>query len=626
MDERLIEDDAYHGRLDWRLWGRIARHAAPYVNWIGGLAACGVMVAALEVSLPIITGRLIDAARAMHEGGGEEGWGTLWAWLGLYAVAAFGVGGLVYVFIALAGRTATAVAFDLRQKGFARLQELPFAYFDRRSVGWLVTRLTSDCSKIANLIPWVSLDLFWGTCLIVGISGAMLWIDWTLGLTMLTIVPPLALVSAVFQSRMLKSSRLIRRTNSQITASFTECIAGVRTTKTLVREERNLGEFRQLSGAMYRYSMRNHLQSAVYLPLVVTLTSVGVGLAVWRGGSTLLDQVEAQAAAAGLTLGELVAFMQFAGLFSMPIQDLARWFAELQRGQAAAERIQSLIDEEPAIADSPEVLAAIERQRANPVAGAAFDGGADHIRSIEFRSVAFAYGSGAPVLEGFNLRVSAGETVALVGPTGHGKSTIVSLAARFYEPVSGEILIDGVDYRSRSLAWYQSRLGVVQQAPHLFNVSIRENIRYGRLDATDAEVESAARAVFAHGFIERMEEGYDTVVGEGGSRLSVGQRQLVSLARALLSDPAVVVMDEATSSVDTEVERAIQAAIERLLKGRIAFVIAHRLSTIRSADRILVIEDGAIAEEGTHDELIARGGRYRSLYLRQAAGLTGERC
>ncbi|MEM7754724.1 MAG: ABC transporter ATP-binding protein [Planctomycetota bacterium] len=633
MTEPWVEDDQFHGRLDLKLWGRIARHVLPYKRWLVGLASCGVAVAAMEIALPLITGRLIDAALAARQAGESAGEAGLAGWLAAYGVAAAALAGLVYLFIAFAGRLATATAYDLREKGFARLQQLSLAYFDRRPVGWLVTRLTSDCSKIANMIPWVSLDLFFGVFLIAGIAATMLVIDWRLGLVMLLVFPPLAVVSGFFQSKLLKSSRLIRRTNSRMTASYAECIAGVRTTKTLVREDRNLDEFRRQSGDMYRYSMRNHLQSAVYMPTVVTLTSLGVGIAIWQGGERILGVAGAAQSAAGLvglTLGELVMFMQFAALFSMPIQDLARWFAELQRGQAAAERIQSLIDEAPEITDSDAVVAAIGRQRAEPVAGMAEDGRPDSISTIEFRGVSFAYGAGeeggggrgvTTVLDGFDLKVAPGETLALVGPTGHGKSTIVSLAARFYEPTAGEVLIDGVDYRERSLLWYQGRLGVVQQAPHLFGGTVRENIRYGRLDATDEEVEAAARAVSADGFIRAMEKGYETRVGEGGAKLSVGQRQLISIARALLSDPSVVILDEATSSIDTEAERAIQSAVATLLEGRIAFVIAHRLSTIRAADRILVIEHGRIAEEGTHEALIVLGGRYRALYERQAAGL-----
>ncbi len=368
---------------------------------------------------------------------------------------------------------------------------------------------------------------------------------------------------------------------------------------------------------MYRYSMQNVLQSAAYLPLVIILGSVGVGLALWRGGVSLESDL---GLGAGLSLGTLVAFMQYAALFSMPIQELARRFTDLQSAQAAAERVQSLLDTEPEIKDSPEVVQAIAAQAARPARrDVALDGGERRIETIEFRKVGFWYKPGEPILQDFNLTISTGQTVALVGPTGGGKSTIVSLISRFYEPTQGEILINGVDYRDRSLHWLQSNLGVVLQSPHLFSGTIAENIRYGRLEASDEEVRAAAKLVNADEFILDLEDGYESEVGEGGGRLSTGQRQLISLARAVLADPQIFIMDEATSSVDTESERLIQQAIEVVLQGRIALVIAHRLSTIRSADVILVIDGGRIIEQGQHEQLLQRRGRYHTLYTRQFA-------
>jgi ATP-binding cassette subfamily B protein len=327
-----------------------------------------------------------------------------------------------------------------------------------------------------------------------------------------------------------------------------------------------------------------------------------------------------------MTLGTLVAFINFAGQFFNPINQMARVLTEMQAAQAAGERVMGLLATEPKIRDSEAVRqrraeaespAASDSRFQPPCSGLAQDGYPANIDSIEFRQVTFAYEEGSPVLRDFNLTVRAGQTIALVGQSGGGKSTIVSLVCRFYEPTQGELLINGVDYRQRSLHWLQSQLGIVLQTPHLFKGTVRENIRYGRLDATDAEVEEAARLVNAHEFITQMEQGYDTPVGEGGNRLSTGQRQLVSFARALLARPQVFVMDEATSSIDTETEQAIQAGIERILAGRISFVIAHRLSTIRRADRILVINRGLIEESGTHDELLRRRGHYHELYTSQ---------
>ena len=305
----------------------------------------------------------------------------------------------------------------------------------------------------------------------------------------------------------------------------------------------------------------------------------------------------------------------------MPIQELARRFTELQSAQAAAERVQDLLDTEPEIRDSEAGIRAIEAHRSSTAdqAGPDWtpDGGPARIDTIELRDVVFRYGDSKPVLDGFNLTVHAGQTVALVGPTGGGKTTIVNLVARFYEVTGGAVLVNGTDVRERSLAWFQSTLGVVLQTPHLFSGSIRDNIRYGDLDATDEQIEAAARLSKAHSFIAEIDEGYDTPVGEGGTRLSTGQRQLVSLARAILADPQIFIMDEATSSVDTETEHLIQSGIEAVLRDRIAFVIAHRLSTIRKADVILVIDGGRIIERGTHEELIGNRGRYHALYTRQ---------
>ena len=449
-------------------------------------------------------------------------------------------------------------------------------------------------------MPWFCLDLFWGTALIVGITISMILLDGRLALCVLSLMPLLAAVSWVFQKRLLGTQREVRKVNSQITASFNETIMGVRTTKTLAREEENLGEFRGLTGSMYAYSVQNALLSAVYLPLVITVGSVGTALALWQGG------IRPET----VSLGTLVAFMQYAAFFYIPIQELAARFTQLQAAQASAERFQGLLDTEPEIRDAP---------------GAADPSLDEAVWSVEFRDVSFAYQEGKEVLRNFDLTVGRGETIALVGPTGAGKSTIASLLCRFYEPTGGEVRINDRDYRSIPLDWLHRRIGVVLQQPHLFSGTIRENIRYGRLEATDLEVEDAARLAGADRFIAGLEKRYETEVGEGGNQLSTGQKQLIALARAVLADPKILVLDEATSSVDTETERLIQSAIESLLGGRISFVIAHRLSTIRHATRILVIEDGRLVEEGSHEDLLRLRGRYHQLYRNQFVRESGER-
>ena len=600
MSTHFYSDDERSGSIDLRLWWNFLRHLKPYRKWAFAMCGFGFALAIVESLIPPLTGWMID--EAITNGATED-----LLMMGIaFAVMMVFFALFVWIFILSAGRLATGVAYDLRKGCFERLQELPFSFFDVRPTGWLVSRVTSDCSKVSDRMPWVLLDLFWGSTMLVGICTAMMLIDTGLALWTMAIVPPLVIATWFFKRKMLVSSRHMRRTNSAITASFSESIAGVRTTKSLNREARNLEEFGTMAGEMHAHSMRNALQAAVFLPIVAMLGSMGVGLALWQGGIRLEEGT-------GLSIGMLIAFMEYAILFSMPIQELAARLADLQSAQAAAERVQGLLEEVPEIRDGEEVTIRIEEQATRPRPGRASDGGDPEVDTLEYRGIGFHYKPEEPVLDDFNLRISKGETIALVGPTGGGKSTIANLAARFYEPITGKLLINGVDYRERSLEWWQSQFGIVQQVPHLFSGSIRENIRYGRLAASDEEVEDAARRAGAHDFIERLDGGYEHDVGEGGELLSTGQRQLVSLARALLADPQVFIMDEATSSIDTETETLIQGAIDEILGGRISFVIAHRLSTIRHADRILFIADGRIVESGTHESLLEAGGRYAEL-------------
>jgi ATP-binding cassette, subfamily B, bacterial len=500
----------------------------------------------------------------------------------------------VYGMILFAGTLGEQVQYDLRRKMFNHLQELSFSYYDRTPVGWIMARVTSDSGRIANLITWGLNDVSWAVTNIIASTVFMFIIDWRLAAIVIVAIPFLILVALKFKSRIVAEYRKVRKLNSKITAAYNENITGVRVVKALCREEKNLGEFSRLTGDMRAAGFRAAWLSALFLPIVQIISALAVGAVVWFGGM--------QADLGFITVGGIQAFLGYVTFMLWPIQDLARVYADMQQSIASAERTFSLIDAVPEIVDRPGAEAAAPRS----IAG-----------DIEFDRVSFHYQAGKPVLEDFSLRVREGETIAIVGPTGGGKSTIVNLVCRFYEPQSGEIRINGRNTMDLPLQAIQSRIGMVLQTPHLFSGTVRENIRYGRLEATDAEVEEAARVAGAHDFIQGLERKYDNEVGEGGNRLSVGQKQLISLARAILARPEIFIMDEATSSVDTLTESLIQRGMEALMRGRTSFIIAHRLSTIKRADRICVIEAGKIAEMGTHAELIRARGHYFELYTRQ---------
>jgi ATP-binding cassette subfamily B protein len=608
MTDTALHEEEYKGQLNPRLWWKIIRFGRRQWRAMAGMVVMAMAMAGLHICLTLVTRTMINDA---VDNGRDA---NLWLWGGIYVglTCCFPIG--VFTFINLGAIISPGISHDMRQAGFEKLQDLSFSYYDRRPVGWLMSRLTGDCDRLSRILAWGLLDIVWGTFMLVGVSAVLLVFQWQLGLLVLIVLPPMIWVSLAFQKRILATDREARRVNSNITAAYNEAISGVRTTKTLVREADNLADFRGLTHSMYDASVRNAIWSSVYLPVIFALGSIGGAVALWKGGLDVMHH--------GMTIGDLYLFISFAAFFFMPVQDLSKMFVQLQAAQAAAERIVGLLETEPEIRDTPEVVRAVEtfaREHPAGAAGMAPDGLPGTIETIEFRDVHFAYKQGQTVLDGFNLSVRRGQTIALVGPTGGGKSTIASLMCRFYEPSAGEILINGTDYRSRPLRWLQSQLGIVLQTPHLFSGPVRENIRYGRLDATDVEVEQASRVVNAHEFVMQLEKGYDTDVGQGGNKLSTGQKQLIALARAVLADPQIFIMDEATSSVDTETERLIQAGIDNILHGRLSFVVAHRLSTIRSASRILVIEGGRIVEDGTHRELIRARGRYYDLYTNQFA-------
>ncbi|REJ89628.1 MAG: ABC transporter ATP-binding protein [Planctomycetota bacterium] len=589
-------DDDQEQAVDLQLWKKLLRYTLHYRKTAILFCFVALGLACSDLSFPLLTGRLISDIE--RDPGGVDLWWYAWCYAGLTLSLCCCIWG----FINCAGKIRTHVSHDIRRDAFENLQALSFSFYDKKPVGWLMARLTSDCNRLSNILAWGVMDMIWGSTLMTGVALVMVIYDWKLAFAVLAVVPVLFVISVFFRKRILRASRLVRKLNSRITGTYNEGIVGVRTTKVFVRQRQNLAEFDKLADEMYHHSVHNAVLSAIYLPLVLTVASIAIATALVVGGHQVL--------AGALTAGEVIMFMYYAELFFHPVQEISAWFAELQMAQASAERVLSLVEAVPEVRDTDAVVRRLEETGS--------DGHPDQIGRIEFDSVGFRYGTGPQIINDFQLSVEPGQTVALVGATGGGKSTLVNLLCRFYEPTDGRILIDGIDYTDRSLAWLQSNLGIVLQQPHLFSGTIGDNIRYGRLDATQEEIVAAAELAGAHGFIMELEDAYDTQVGEGGSQLSLGERQLVSFARAVLKQPRLLVMDEATSSIDTETERRIQQGLTRVLGGRTSFVIAHRLSTIRAADQIVVIEKGRIAEQGTHTDLLRERGHYYQLYTEQS--------
>ena len=586
MSDFGFEEEEFSTSFSGRTFRRMLAQTRPHWRRLVGFLLTIALVSALDSAFTYISKEIVDQGILANDR--IALWDSVRLYAGLIFIQAIGV----FTFIYLAGVLGERIRYDLRRTLFSHLQKLSLSYFDRTPVGWIISRVTSDTDRVAELLTWGLLDVSWGIMNTATAVIFMLIINSRMALIVLAAVPLIVIAAIQFQKRILAEFRNLRKINSKLTGTFAESIAGVRVTKALGREQQNLLEFGELTGGMYRSSFRAAWLSALFLPVVQLISAFAVGSVAWYGGI--------QFQLGGMTLGGIQAFVSYITFMLWPIQEMARVFAEMQHAVASAERVFSLMDSLPEIVDRP----------------GAFDPGTI-LGDIVFEHVDFWYDEQSPVLKDFNLHVRRGETIALVGPTGAGKSTIVNLLARFYEPKAGTIRIGEHDYTDLSLKAIHSRLGMVLQTPHLFSGTILANIRYGQLDASQEQVERAAKIASAHDFIVEMKDGYQTEVGEGGGLLSVGQKQLISLARAVLADPEVFIMDEATSSVDTLTEARIQRGIEALMEGRTSFVIAHRLSTIKRADRIVLIQNGRIAEMGSHAELLRAGGYYYRLYTQQ---------
>ena len=594
-----FDDQEYTRSFDWSCWKKLVPFLRPYRKTLAMVLGLNLFCSVIDIALPLFQRYAIDQFISQKTIAGLPVMAVLYALAILLQTLA------VVLFTRGSMRIEMNLGKDIRRACFVHLQTLSLSYYNVTPVGYLLSRLMSDTNRISSMIAWNAVDIFWAAAYVIGVFITMMALNPWLALTVILIVPIISLLTVWFQDRILRWNRRVRKMNSRITSAYNEGIMGARTSKTLVIEEQNSEEFRQVTQDMKSASVRAARLNAVYIPLILFFSSLTTAIVLARGGSMVLSGT--------LLIGTLSAFTSYAvGIFE-PIQQIARNIADLLSLQANIERVMGLLDQEPMITDSPEVEArygtVFEPKKENwePIRG-----------EIEFQDVSFRYPDGnEDVLSHFNLKIPAGSTVAIVGETGAGKSTLVNLACRFFEPTSGRILIDGRDYRERSQLWLHSSIGYVLQSPHLFSGTVMDNIRYGRLDATDEEVIAAAKAVSADQVAEKLENGYLSDVGEGGDLLSTGEKQLISFARAVLADPRIFVLDEATSSIDTQTEQLIQKATERLLHGRTSFLIAHRLSTIRQADMILVVRDGRIIEQGTHTELLRKKGYYHDLYRRQ---------
>lgn len=494
---------------------------------------------------------------------------------------------------------------DLRSASFNHLQELSFAYFNQNNVGYVQARVMSDTGKIGEMVSWRMMDIVWNGSYLIFVFVNMFLINAELALYILLLVPIAVLIITLFQKKLVVLNRKIREINSRITGNFNEGITGAKSIKTLVVEDAINTDFRKDTSRMEKTSVHATGYSAAFSAAVTIMSSAALAIVLWRGGIITMEGV--------IMIGTLSVFMNYALNMLDPIQGIIGSISALIAIQVNIERFTKLLNTKSDVADTPEVIAKYgdtfypKKENWEPLHG-----------DVEFKDVSFQYPDGNEmVLQNFNLKVPQGTNVAIVGETGAGKSTLVNLVCRFFEPTEGQVLIDGRDARERSQLWLHSNIGYVLQAPHLFSGSVRDNLKYGKPDASDEEIWKALELVDAEAVVNKMEHGLDSEVGEGGDMLSTGEKQLLSFARAILADPRILVLDEATASIDTLTEKAIQDAIFTVIKGRTSFVIAHRLSTIVDADIILVVQDGSIIERGRHDELMKAHGHYYELYTRQ---------
>ena len=593
------EEQEYDKPFSFRIWAKMLPFFKPYKKYFAITLGFNLFLAGVDVAVPLFQSYAIDRFILPGKLDGLRDFAMIYGLVIVFQTIC------VYLSVHAAITIEMNLGRDLKWAQFEHLQTLSFSYYNTTPVGYIHARVMSDTLRIATMVAWGLVDMFWALIYVASVFVIMFLLNVRLALTILLIVPCIAVLTVYFQNKILRWNRKVRKLNSQITSAYNEGITGVKTSKSMGIEKENEEAFFRRTCEMQCAASRSAKLNAIYVPAILLFSSAAAAAVLAQGGAMVQDEI--------MKLGTLSVFISYAVIIFEPIQQLARLLAELISCQANIERVTDLLEQEPNIVDREDVIQKY---------GDAFYPKEENWEKIKgdivFEDVSFMYPDGKEyVLEHFNLHVPAGMNVAIVGETGAGKSTLVNLMGRFFEPTHGRILIDGVDYRERSQLWLHSQMGYVLQNPHLFSGTVRENIRYGRLSATDAEIEEAARSVSADEVVRKLDKGYESDVGESGGKLSTGEKQLISFARAILADPAVFVLDEATSSIDTQTEQLIQQATARLLKGHTSFMIAHRLSTIRQADLILVVKDGKIIERGTHQELLGEKGYYHELYSRQ---------
>lgn len=604
MNARNTKDKQQYVSLPFFGLPKVFKYIKKYRNWIIIMVTCGVLASAGDILIPFFQRYALNHL--------EDGVfiANLVPFILFYVLTLLGKIITDFISSFLSGRVELSVLRDLRKLSFDHLQTLSFSYFNQNSVGYIHSRVMSDTARIGELVSWVIMQGVWNFSYLIGVVIVMLSMNVKLTLLILAVIPLITVVFAIFQKKLVNENRHIREVNSKITGNFNEGITGAKTIKTLVIEDKVERDFVRDSKEMKRSSVMAQRYRSILSAMIGFASSIALAIVIWKGGELSLIGNDA---IGYMDVGTLSLFMSYALGIIEPIRWIVDMISDLVREQVNIERLTKLLETKSDVTDTPEVI-----EKYGDTFSPKKENWEELHGDIEFRDVSFKYPDGDEyILEHFNLKIPQGSNIAIVGETGAGKSTLVNLVCRFYEPTSGQVLIDGRDARERSQLWLHSNIGYVLQTPHLFSGTILENLRYGKPDATIDEINEALRRVSADGVVAKAENGLDTNVGEGGDLLSTGEKQLISFARAIVADPKILVLDEATASIDTLTEQNIQKAISEVIRGRTSIMIAHRLSTVRNADVILVVSDGKIVEQGNHTSLMKQKGHYYNLYTRQ---------